>query len=339
MYQVALQDADTAMLYEWVPKFEAKLRTLPDLQDVTTDLRLRSPRLTVDIDRDRAQSLGVSADTIANTLYSAYGNRQVSTINSNSNEYSVILEVDPEAQTRSCRPFAALRSIEYRQAGSTFGGYEAEFWRSSAKREPLRPIAGCEHQLQSPAWRRARTAVDQMEQATRDIGLPQTTALTFQGAASAFQDSLKGLGILLVMAIVVIYLVLGVLYESFIHPITILSGLPSAGLGALLTLLLFGLELNLYSFVGLILLIGIVKKNAIMMIDFARQAQSEGKSAYDAIHEACLARFRPIMMTTMAALLGTLPIALGHGAGSESRRPLALPWSADSSSRRRSRFI
>jgi HAE1 family hydrophobic/amphiphilic exporter-1 len=168
------------------------------------------------------------------------------------------------------------------------------------------------------------TAVDAMRQATRDIGLPQTTSLTFQGAASAFQDSLKGLGILLFMAIVVIYLVLGVLYESFIHPITILSGLPSAGLGALLTLLLFGLELNLYSFVGLILLIGIVKKNAIMMIDFARQAQSEGKSAYDAIHEGSLARFRPIMMTTMAALLGTLPIALGHGAGSESRRPLGL---------------
>ena len=324
MYQVALQDADTAMLYEWVPKFEAKLRTLPDLQDVTTDLRLRSPRLTVDIDRDRAQSLGISADTIANTLYSAYGNRQVSTINSASNEYSVILEVDPEAQTDP----AALSQL-YLRSNTGKLVLLSEVTRLSSGVAPL----SVNHYGQLPAVNISfnlrpgaalGTAVDQMEQATRDIGLPQTTALTFQGAASAFQDSLKGLGILLVMAIVVIYLVLGVLYESFIHPITILSGLPSAGLGALLTLLIFGLELNLYSFVGLILLIGIVKKNAIMMIDFARQAESEGKSAYDAIHGGSLARFRPIMMTTMAALLGTLPIALGHGAGSESRRPLGL---------------
>ncbi len=324
MYQVALQDADTAILYSWVPKLEAKLRTLPDLQDVTTDLRLRSPRLTVDIDRDRAQSLGVSADTIANTLYSAYGNRQVSTINSNSNEYSVILEVDPKSQTDP----ESLSQL-YVRANT---GKLVPLSEVTTQGSGVAPLS-VSHYGQMPAVNISfnlrpgaalGTAVDQIEQATQDIGLPQTTTLTFQGAASAFQDSLKGLGILLIIAIVIIYLVLGVLYESFIHPITILSGLPSAGLGALLTLLLFGLELNLYSFVGLILLIGIVKKNAIMMIDFARQARLEGKSAYDAIHEGSLARFRPIMMTTMAALLGTLPIALGHGAGSESRRPLGL---------------
>ena len=241
------------------------------------DLRLRSPRLTVDIDRDRAQSLGVSADTIANTLYSAYGNRQVSTINSASNEYSVILEVDPKAQTDP----EALSQLYVRSNTGKLVPL-SEVTRLSSGVAPL----SVNHYGQLPAVNISfnlrpgaalGTAVDQMEQATRDIGLPQTTGLTFQGAASAFQDSLKGLGILLVMAILVIYLVLGVLYESFIHPITILSGLPSAGLGAMVTLMLFGLELNLYSFVGLILLIGIVKKNAIMMIDFARQAQSEGK--------------------------------------------------------------
>jgi HAE1 family hydrophobic/amphiphilic exporter-1 len=294
------------------------------LQDVSTDLRLRSPRLTVDIDRDRAQSLGVSAETIANTLYSAYGNRQVSTINSASNEYFVILEVDPAAQTDP----EALSQLYVRSNTGKLVPL-SEVTRLSSGVAPLTvnhygqlPAVNISFNLRPGAA--LGTAVDQIGQATREIGLPQTTALTFQGTASAFQDSLKGLGILLVMAVVVIYLVLGVLYESFIHPITILSGLPSAGLGAFVTLMLFDLELNLYSFVGLILLIGIVKKNAIMMIDFARQAQAEGKPAFDAIFEGSLARFRPIMMTTMAALLGTLPIALGHGAGSESRRPLGL---------------
>ena len=324
MYQVALQDADTSILYQWVPKLEAKLRTLPELQDVTSDLRLRSPRLSVDIDRDRAQSLGVSADTIANTLYSAYGNRQVSTINSASQEYSVILEVDPKAQGDP----EALSQLYVRSSSGKLIPL-AEVTKLTSGVAPLSvnhygQLAAVNISFNLKPGVALGTAVDEMQQATRDIGLPETTTLTFQGAASAFQDSLKGLGVLLILAIVVIYLVLGVLYESFIHPITILSGLPSAGLGAILTLMLFGLELNLYSFVGLILLIGIVKKNAIMMIDFARQARMDGKSAYDAIRDGSLARFRPIMMTTMAALLGTLPIALGHGAGSESRRPLGL---------------
>jgi HAE1 family hydrophobic/amphiphilic exporter-1 len=324
MYQMSVQDADTTTLYEWAPKLEQKLRTLPDLQDVSSDLRLRSPRLTVDIDRDRALALGVNADTIANTLYSAYGNRQVSTINTASNEYYVILEVAPQHQTD---PSALTKLYVRSNTGKFVPLSEVTRWSSGVA--PLNvahygqlPAVNISFNLRPGAA--LGTAVDQISQATQEIGLPDTTTFTLQGTAEAFRDSLRGLGILLVMAIVVIYLVLGILYESFIHPITILSGLPSAGLGALLTLMLFGLELNLYAFVGLILLIGIVKKNAIMMIDFAREAQLAGKSAYEAIYEGCLARFRPIMMTTMAALLGTLPIALGHGAGSESRRPLGL---------------
>jgi HAE1 family hydrophobic/amphiphilic exporter-1 len=324
MYQMSVQDADTATLYEWAPKLEQKLRTLPDLQDVSSDLRLRSPRLTVDIDRDRALALGVNADTIANTLYSAYGNRQVSTINTASNEYYVILEVAPEYQTD---PSALTKLYVRSNTGKFVPLSEVTRWSSGVA--PLSvahygqlPAVNISFNLRPGAA--LGTAVDQINQATQEIRLPDTTSFMLQGTAEAFRDSLRGLGILLVMAIVVIYLVLGVLYESFVHPITILSGLPSAGLGALLTLMLFGLELNLYAFVGLILLIGIVKKNAIMMIDFAREAQLAGKSAYEAIHEGCLARFRPIMMTTMAALLGTLPIAIGHGAGSESRRPLGL---------------
>jgi HAE1 family hydrophobic/amphiphilic exporter-1 len=227
MYQVALQDADTAMLYQWVPKLEAKLRTLPDLQDVSSDLRLRSPRLTVDIDRDRAQSLGVSADAIANTLYSAYGNRQVSTINSASNEYSVILEVSPTAQTNP----ESLSSLYVRSNTGKLIPL-SEVTTLSTGVAPL----SVNHYGQLPAVNISfnlrpgaalGTAVDAMRQATRDIGLPQTTSLTFQGAASAFQDSLIGLGILLLMAIVVIYLILNILYKNFIHPITIISNLPS----------------------------------------------------------------------------------------------------------------
>ena len=324
-YSVALQDAETSTLFKWAPVLEQKLRSLPELTDVFSDLRLASPRLNVDIDRDRALALGVTPEQIANTLYTAYGSRRVSTITAASNQYDVILEVAPEFQ----RDPAALSKLYIRSNTSKL----VPLSDVTRLKEGVAPLA-VNHIGQLPAVNfqfnlkpgvALSQATSKIEDAARQIGLPDTSTFTFQGSAQAFQNSLRGLTILLLIAVVVIYLVLGVLYESFIHPITILSGLPSAGLGALLTLLLFGEDLNLYSFVGIILLIGIVKKNAIMMIDFAIAAQrKEGKNPFDAIVEGCLQRFRPIMMTTMAALLGTLPIAIGAGAGGEARRPLGL---------------
>ncbi len=324
-YSVALKDADTAELYHWAPILEMKLRSIPQLTDIFSDLRLGSPRLDVQIDRNRALAFGVTPDAIANTLYDAYGNRRVTTITTAANLYDVLLEVLPQYQ----RDPSALRDLYLRS--------------SSGKMVPLSAVAEL-HQTVAPltvnhigqlpavnfqfnvkpgvSLSQATALVDQ---AARSINLPPTVSFSYQGTAAAFQDSISGLGILLIIAVVVIYLVLGILYESFIHPITILSGLPAAGLGALLTLLLFGEDLNLYSFVGIILLLGIVKKNAIMMIDFAIEAQRKGgKSPEEAIFEGCLQRFRPIMMTTMAALLGTLPVAFGTGAGGEARRPLGI---------------
>jgi hydrophobe/amphiphile efflux-1 (HAE1) family protein len=324
-YSVALQDADTAELFRWAPILERKLRSVPQIQDIFSDLRLASPRLNVQIDRDRALAVGVTPEAIANTLFDAYGNRRVTTITTETNQYDVLLEVLPEYQ----RDPAALDRLYLRS--------------SSGKMVPLSAVASLKqtvaplsinHIGQLPAVNfqfnvkpgvslSQATAV--IDKAARELSTPDTVSFTYQGTAAAFQNSISGLGILLIIAIVVIYLVLGILYESFIHPITILSGLPAAGLGALLTLLAFGEDLNLYSFVGIILLLGIVKKNAIMMIDFAIAAQrNEGKPPEEAIVEGCLQRFRPIMMTTMAALLGTLPIAFGTGAGGEARRPLGI---------------
>ncbi len=324
-YSVALQDADTSELYKWAPVLEARLHSIPELRNIYSDLRLSSPRLDVDIERNRAQALGITPDEIANTLYDAYGNRRVTTIQTSSNQYDVILEVLPQYQ----RNPAALRDLYIRS--------------SSGKMVPLSAVASLKqtvaplsvnHIGQLPAVNfqfdvKPGVALSQatklIAEAAHQIGMPDTVSFSFQGTAAAFQSSERGLGILLLIAVLVIYLVLGILYESFIHPITILSGLPAAALGALLTLLIFGEDLNLYSFVGLILLIGIVKKNAIMMIDFALEAErKEGKSPEEAIFEGCLQRFRPIMMTTMAALLGTLPIAFGSGAGGEARRPLGI---------------
>ena len=323
-YSVALQDAESGALRQWGPRFEQKLRTLPDLTDVFSDLRLASPRLNVDIDRDRALALGITPDQIANTLYDAYGNRRVSTIQAAANEYDVILEVIPEDQLDP----SALNKLYIRSASG-------KLVPLSAVTKLIQGVAplSVNHIGQLPAITfqfntkpgvSLSQATKEVDDAARDIGLPDGMNFSFQGTAQAFQSSLKGLTILLIIAVLVIYLVLGVLYESFIHPITILSGLPAAGLGALITLLLFHEDLNLYSFVGIILLIGIVKKNAIMMVDFAIMARREGKSAEEAIFEGCMQRFRPIMMTTMAALLGTLPIAFGYGAGGEARRPLGL---------------
>jgi HAE1 family hydrophobic/amphiphilic exporter-1 len=323
-YSVALQDAETSVLYKWAPKLEAKLRTLPGIAEVYSDLQLSSPRVNVDIDRDRALALGITPEQIANTLYDAYGNRRVSTINAASNDYDVILEVLPQYQ----RDPAGLAKLYIRSSNNKLIPLSA-FTREAQGVAPL----SINHIGQLPAVNlqfNAKPGVSlsqvtaQVDEAAREIGLPDTSSFTYQGTAQAFQKSLGGLAILLGIAILVIYLVLGVLYESFIHPITILSGLPSAGLGALITLLIFHDDLNLYSFVGIILLIGIVKKNAIMMVDFAIMARRQGKPAEDAIFEGCMQRFRPIMMTTMCALLGTMPIAFGYGAGGEARRPLGL---------------
>jgi HAE1 family hydrophobic/amphiphilic exporter-1 len=324
-YMVSVLEADTDTLYEWAPKIEARMRALPALQDVISDLRLANPRLWVDIDRDKASALGVTPEAVAQALFSAYGNRQISTINTASNEYYVILEVAPEFQ----KDPAALARLYIRSNSGRLIPLSAV----TTARAAVAPLS-VNHNGQLPAVNISFNlhpgaalgdAVNQIEETVANMGLPGTTKLMFQGTAQAFQESLKNLTVLLIMAVLVIYLLLGVLYESFIHPITILSGLPSAGLGALATLLVFNMEFSLYAFVGLLLLIGIVKKNAIMMIDFALHAQrAEGRSPYDAIVEGCLLRFRPIMMTTMAAMLGSRPIAIGFGASAEARRPLGL---------------
>jgi HAE1 family hydrophobic/amphiphilic exporter-1 len=324
-YAVAIECADTDTLYKWAPRLEAKLRSLNDITDLYSDLRLRTPRLNVVIDRDRALTLGVSPDAIANTLYSAYGDRKVASINAASNQYDVILEVLPEDQ----RDPSSLAKLYLRNSAGKLIPLSAV----TEVRQAVAPLS-VNHIGQLPAVNlqfnlrpgvSLSEATTHVDQAARELGLPDSVTFTYTGTAQAFQDSKRGLTVLLIIAIVVIYLVLGMLYESFIHPITILSGLPAAGMGALITLYIFGYDLNLYSFVGIVLLIGIVKKNAIMMIDFAIEAQRKGGlSPERAIYEGCLKRFRPIMMTTMAALLGTLPVAVGQGAGGEARRPLGL---------------
>lgn len=323
-YQLTLQSPDTDELYRMAPVLEAKLRGLPGLQDVTSDLQIANPQVNVEIDRDRARSMGITAEQVENALFSAYGSRQISTIFAPNNTYKVIMELLPEYQADP----SALSRLYIRSSQGALAPLSAV-----ARLAPgVGPLL-VNHQGQLPsvtisfnlrpgvALGDAVSAVDKVARAT----LPATITTGFQGTAQAFQASLQGLGLLLLMAILVIYIVLGVLYESFVHPMTILSGLPSAGLGALLALLLFRLDLNLYGFVGVIMLVGIVKKNAIMMIDFALEAErKEGKGPADAIREGCLIRFRPIMMTTMSALMATLPIALGFGAGAESRRSMGI---------------
>src|SRR3954470_20019794 len=324
LYQFTLQGPDLQELYHWAPIVKDKMATLDGFQDVTTDLLISSPQVVVNIDRDRAHALGVTADQIENALYDAYGQRQVSTIYAPVNQYWVIMELLPEYQ----RDPAALSELYIRSTGGQLTPLRAVA-KISRGVGPL--IVNHFGQLPSVTisfnlapGKSLGPAVDAVEKELVDLQLPATLTANFQGAAQVFQSSVKGLGILLLMSILVIYIILGILYESFIHPITILSGLPSAGFGALLTLMIFGLDLNIYAFVGLIMLVGIVKKNAIMMIDFALEAERQGKPPAEAIYEGCLLRFRPIMMTTMAALMGTLPIALGLGAGGEARRPLGL---------------
>ncbi len=325
VYQYTLQGASTTELYQWAPRVEAKLKTLPGLTDVTSDLQITQPQISVQIDRNKASTLGVSAQEIENTLYDAYGSRQVSTIYAPTNQYWVVMELEPRYQTDP----SVLSMLYVRSSTGALVPLNAV-----ATLEPTVGPLAVNHLGQLPSVTLSfdlqpgvalSQAIDEIQTATADMRMPATINGSFQGAAQAFQASLKGMGILLAFAIFVIYLVLGILYESFIHPVTILSGLPTAGFGALVTLLIFGDVLDMYAFVGIIMLVGIVKKNAIMMIDFAIDAQrKEGKRPEEAIFQACMTRFRPIMMTTMAALMGSLPIALALGAGGMARRPLGL---------------
>jgi HAE1 family hydrophobic/amphiphilic exporter-1 len=324
VYQYTLQDADLQELYQWAPRLYDRLRGLPGLQDVNSDLQITSPQIVVDIDRDKASALGVTADQIESALGAAYGSKQVSTIYTPTNQYWVILEVDPQYQLDS----SALARLYVRASSGRLVPLDAVTTLTPG----LGPLV-VTHLGQLPSVTISfntrpgvslSDAVAQVDAVQRELRVPATLSATFQGTAQAFQDSLRGQGLLLLITVLVIYLILGILYESFIHPLTILSGLPSAGVGALATLLLFRMELNVYGFVGLIMLVGIVKKNAIMMIDVALEKERAGASPAEAIYQGCLLRFRPIMMTTMAALLGTLPIALGIGAGADARRPLGL---------------
>jgi HAE1 family hydrophobic/amphiphilic exporter-1 len=324
LYQYTLQDPDTAELYEAAPMLEAAMRDLPGLTDVTSDLQIRSPQVDVTFDRDAIASFGLTVDQVENALASAYGTRQVTTILAPQNQYQVIMQVAPQFQSNT----AAL-SMLYLRGGagqliplSTVAEVTPSVGPLQVNHVGQIPSVTISFNLK-PGFALG-DAVAAVAATARET-LPATVVGSFQGTAQAFQASTRGLGLILLMAIFVIYVVLGILYESFIHPLTILSGLPAAGFGALLTLLLFKSDLNLYAFVGVIMLVGLVKKNGIMMVDFAIESRrTDGKSATEAIYDACLVRFRPIMMTTMAALAGTLPIALGVGAGAEARRPLGL---------------
>jgi HAE1 family hydrophobic/amphiphilic exporter-1 len=323
-YQFALQSPDTNELYHYAPILEASMRQLPILQDVSSDMQIKNPQVNIEINRDKAAALGITAQQIEGALSMAYASSQISTILTPNNEYQVIIELDSQYQMDT----SALSLLYLRSSKGNLIPLNTVVNLSSGS-GPL----SVNHLGQIPSvtfsfnlrpdvsLSDGLAAVERLARTT----LPASITTSFQGTAQAFQSSEQGLLLLLIMTIVIIYIILGILYESFIHPLTILSGLPSAGFGALLTLLIFHKDLSLYAFVGLIMLVGIVKKNAIMMIDFALDAQrKEGKSPSEAIYHGCLIRFRPIMMTTMAALMGTLPIALGFGAGAESRRPLGL---------------
>ncbi len=323
-YQYTIQDTDTAELYRVAPTFQAALSGIDGIQDISSDLQITTPQVAVDLDRDQIAALGLTVDQVETALNSAYGTRQVSQIFAPDDEYLVIMQVAPKYQ----RDPAAL-SMLYVQAP---GGQQVPLSALVRTHQDAGPQS-VNHSGQLPAVTVSFNlkpgvalgdAVARVQQLATTT-LPGTATGSFQGTAQAFEDSMRGLGWILVLAIFVIYVVLGVLYESFIHPLTILSGLPSAGFGALLTLLIFHQDLNIYAFVGIIMLVGLVKKNGIMMIDFAIEAKRDRHlSAEKAIVEACLVRFRPITMTTVAALMGTLPIALGWGAGAEARRPLGL---------------
>ena len=324
-YQYVVQSASTEELYSWAPRIEAKLRAQPGLTDVTSDLQIARPQVTVEILREKAASLGVSPQQIQMALNNAYGSSQVSTIYTATNQYWVIMELEPRFQTDP----AALAMLYVRSSTgalvplSTLAKFSYGVGPLSVTHLGQLPSVTFSFDLRPGVS--LSEAITEVRKGMVELQAPATLNTSFQGTAQAFEKSLQGMGILLLLSILVIYLVLGVLYESFVHPLTILSGLPTAGLGALITVLAFGFELNMYAFVGIIMLVGIVKKNAIMMIDFAIEAQrKDGKSAEEAIYASGIVRFRPIMMTTMAALMGAVPIAVGIGAGGGARMPLGL---------------
>jgi len=326
LYQYTLQGTNLEELYDVSEKLRERLQTAPGMQDVTSDLQLKSLQAVVLMDQQKAASVGISYDDVRQALYAAFGESQVASLYKPSNDYAVILEVTPEFQ----------------QTPEDIGKLYIRSRSNPERIVPLESVAtisrglaplSINHQGQLPAvtisFNLAKgvslsDAVKHIEAAEAEVGLPSSVTTSYQGTAQAFKDSASGQGMLVIIAILVIYIILGMLYESFIHPITILSGLPSAGLGAILTLLLFGMDLSVIAIVGIVLLIGIVKKNAIMMVDFAIEERRRGTGAEEAIYRACLLRFRPIMMTTLAAIFGTLPIALGLGAGAELRQPLGL---------------
>ena len=321
-YQFTLVSPDTNQLYKYANIMEDKMKTLPGLTDVTTDLQIKNPQININIDRDKAQSLGVTPQQIESALYTAYGQRQISTIYAPNNEYWVIMELEPQYQRDP-------NMLSYLYVSST-SGQLVPLNAVSSVTTGLGPLT-VNHTGQLPSVTVSfdlmpgvalGQSVDEVQSLAK-VTLPLTVTTSFQGTAKAFQQSLNGLGMLLAMAILVIYIVLGILYESFIHPLTILSGLPAAAFGALLTLMVFHMQLDLFGFVGIIMLIGIVKKNAIMMVDFALELERTGEyTSAEAAVQGCLIRFRPIMMTTMAAIMGTAPIAFGVGTGADSRRPL-----------------
>src|ERR1700730_16582601 len=324
-YQYTLTDTDDAELNYWAPILEAEMRKLPELQDVASDQQNAAPTLTVDIDRDTAYRLGVSAAMIDQTLYDAFSQRQVATIYTATNQYKVVLEVQP--QFRSDRTALSKIYVAAQNGAqvplSAVAHFTSKLAPLSVSHQGVFPAVTLSFNL-APGVALGQ-AVEKVQAMVERLRAPPTLNTSFQGTAQAFQASLSSMPLLVAAAILVVYIVLGVLYESYIHPITILSALPSAGVGALLMLMLFHYDLSVIAIIGVILLIGIVKKNAIMMIDFALQAERlEGKSPREAIHQACLLRFRPIMMTTFSALFGAMPIAFGQGAGSELRQPLGV---------------
>jgi len=325
LYQYTLQAGNLQELFRFAPLVDAAIRKVPGLQDISSDLQIKSPQAMLNIDQEKAATLGLTAEQIRTTLYDSFGSRQVATIYTASNDYAVILELDPRYQENTehlSKTFIRAASGQLVPLGTV---------------ATVTPAAGpltVNHQGQLPAVTISFNlspgvslgeAIDHIQQMERELVFPPTITAGFAGTAQVFQQSLRGQGWLLLATVIVIYIVLGILYESFLHPITILSGLPAAGIGALLTLWLFNMELSVIAIIGIIMLVGIVKKNAIMMIDFAIEAQRNlGEPPERAIYRACILRFRPIMMTTMAAIMGTLPIALGLGAGGELRQPLGV---------------
>jgi HAE1 family hydrophobic/amphiphilic exporter-1 len=344
-YQYTLQSSDTEALYRIAPELRDRIANLDGLRDVTTDLYIKNPQMQVEIDREKAAVYGVTVDQIRQELYDAFGSRQVATIYTASNDYQIILETQPEFRSD---PSKLANIFVKTNAGGLAAGTVAPGSGVTGNGVPsgqsiplsavtqLIPKVGplqVNHQGQQPSVTISFNllegyslgdAVSAIKRVEREANLPATVATGFQGTAQVFQDSLKGQGVLILAAIFAAYVVLGILYESFIHPITIISGLPSAGIGALLTLMAFRMDLSVIAMIGIVMLVGIVKKNAIMMIDFAIERRRVGMSAQAAIREACLLRFRPIMMTTFAAIFGALPIAFGTGEGSELRQPLGV---------------